>query len=348
MTQPEAVLIDCDPGIDDGVALALAVCSPEIELRCVTTVSGNAPVVLTTQNALQLLRAFGRADVPVAAGATRALVRTTWHGQRSPHGENAIGGVELPGRTPEKQPEHAVARLAATLLAADAQSVTIVAIGPLTNLALLLALHPECADRVRRVVVMGGSTGPGNITPAAEFNIWTDPEAAYRVLADSGLDVCLVGLDVTRRATLDEHHCEQLRAQSAQGALLADMIRGYGDKRPDGWPLHDVLAVAAVVDPTIIQSRPVNIEVNTGVGSARGQTSCTFVDRGPAGPKRRGGATKACQLAVDLDVGRFRALVMSRVAGPPVSARQGWLTSQLGALPTTPTVDYPWASRAAP
>lgn len=314
------LVIDCDPGIDDAVALALAVASPEVNLLAVTTVSGNAPVEVSTANGLKLLRAFGRADVSVAPGAARALVRVGWHGLASPHGEDGLGGVELASASAPAAADHAVQRLAAVLRAAAPRSVTVAAIGPLTNIALLLALHPECAEAIDRLVVMGGSTGAGNITSAAEFNVWTDPEAAQRVLADSGLHICLVGLDVTRRATVDGTALAALRAASEQGALLARMILGYGDRRPDGWPLHDVLAVASVIDPTLITTRPAQVEVDTGLGPERGRTVCDFAaadrsrrDNSVATPGTR------CEVAVDLDVARFRDLVLARV---PFGARE--------------------------
>jgi pyrimidine-specific ribonucleoside hydrolase len=309
------LVVDCDPGIDDAVALALAVASPEVEVQAVTTVSGNAPVELTTRNALQLLHALGRKDVPVAAGARRALVRVGWRGLPSPHGENGLGGVELGECEATAAKEHAVDRLAGVLQHAARRSVTVVALGPLTNLALLLALRPECVEGIDRLVVMGGSTGRGNITPAAEFNVWTDPEAARRVLADSGLQVCLVGLDVTRRATLDERAVAELRAGSGWGGILASMIAGYGDRAAGGWPLHDALAVAAGVDPTLITTRPARVEVDTGVGAERGRTLCTFVDdQGSFDEPTPGSSATRCEVAVDVDVARFRDLVLSRVA----------------------------------
>lgn len=310
------LVIDCDPGIDDAVALALAVESPEIDLRAVTAVAGNAPVELTMPNAARLLAAFGRPDVPVAAGAARALVRVGWHGLASPHGDDGLGGVQLDIQAAPARPGHAIDALAALLRAAAPHSVTIAAIGPLTNIALLLALHPDCAERIDRLVVMGGSTSKGNITPVAEFNVWTDPEAAQRVLADSELRICLVGLDVTRRATVDHHILDALRARSPQGALLARMVRGYGDRGADGWPLHDVLAVASVIDPTLVKTRPAMVEVETGLGPDRGRTVCRFLDNGPSPSRRRpGAAVTVCDVAVDVDVERFRALVLVRAAG---------------------------------
>jgi pyrimidine-specific ribonucleoside hydrolase len=308
MADRTPLVVDCDPGIDDAVALALAVASPEVDLRAVTTLAGNAPVDATTRNAVRLLRAFGRPDIPVTAGATRSLVRVGRHGLPSPHGANGLGGVELAGPDGAAEQEHAVDRLARLLLDAPARSVTIAAIGPLTNIALLLALHPESAAHIDRVVVMGGSTGAGNITDAAEFNVWTDPEAAQRVLADSDLNVCLVGLDVTRRATVDERHLDVMRRASPAGRLAAAMLRGYGDAGPKGWPLHDVLALAAVIDPTLLETRRARVEVDTGLGAERGRTRCAFDEQWQDTPSMR------CDVASDVDVGRFRALLLDRLA----------------------------------
>jgi pyrimidine-specific ribonucleoside hydrolase len=321
MAAPTPLVIDCDPGIDDAVGLALALASPEVDLLAVTTVAGNAPLELTTSNALRLLRAFGREDVPVAAGADRALVRIAIHNLQPPHGSNGLGGVDLPAATRSAGGEHAVELLARVLRDAAPRSVTIAAIGPLTNIALLLALHPELAERIDRLVIMGGSTTRGNITPVAEFNVWTDPEAAQRVLAGSGLDICLVGLDVTRQATVDDSTLGAWRATSERGSLLADMIDGYGDHGPDGWPLHDALAVAAIVDPTLIESRGAKIEVDTGAGVGRGQTIC-FVDPpkgkgvvlGIPAPDTDPAARPRAEVAVQMDSARFRELLLARVA----------------------------------
>lgn len=314
---PAAVplVVDCDPGIDDALALALAAASPEVDLRQVTTVSGNSRVEVCTRNALALLELLGRRDVPVAAGATRAIVRVAWHGLTSPHGGNGLGGVRLPAAARVPEAEHAVARVASLLRTAPPRSVTVAAIGPLTNIALLLAVYPECVGAIDRVVVMGGSTGPGNITATAEFNVWTDPEAARRVLADSGLQVCLVGLDVTRRATVDERAVAELRAGSGWGEVLGSMIVGYGDRTAGGWPLHDALAMAAGIDPTLITTRPARVEVDAGPGAERGRTLCTFVDdHGSSDEPTPGSSATPCEVAVDVDVARFRDLVLSRIA----------------------------------
>src|SRR5437879_656130 len=227
MTQ---IVLDCDPGHDDAIALLLALASPEVELLGVTTVSGNQTLEKTTANAILVLDHVGRDDVPVAAGAARPLVRER-HVASEVHGATGLDGPNLspPGREPE--PDHAVDWIARTLVAAPAP-VTLVPTGPLTNVALFLARYPELEPKVERIVLMGGSIGLGNVTPAAEFNIWADPEAAQRVFS-SGLDVTMVGLDVTHAALMTPAHVERLAAAGRAGALVA---RFYEIGRGPDWP----------------------------------------------------------------------------------------------------------------
>ena len=174
-----SILIDCDPGHDDAIALLLALASPEVELLGVTSVAGNQTLEKTTANALRVLEFAGRGDVPVAAGADRPLVREQFVAAYV-HGETGLDGPDLPPPQGEPVAGHAVNFLAETIRNSD-RPVTLVPIGPLTNVALLLALHPDA--RPERIVLMGGAIAEGNVTPAAEFNIWCDPEAAARVFA---------------------------------------------------------------------------------------------------------------------------------------------------------------------
>ena len=222
------MVIDTDPGIDDAVALAVAALSPEVDLAAVTTVTGNVPVAQTTINALRLLDVLGRDDVPVAAGAGRGLVHVK-PGHRAIHGANGLGGVQLPDSRRTPAGEHAVETVASLLQKAETGTVTIVAIAPLTNVGLLLTEHPELASRIKEVVVMGGSAGTGNVTPAAEYNTWADPEAAQRVFA-SGVRVRLAQLEVTRRAKVDPAMRRRLSSASPLGAALDAMIDGYDDE----------------------------------------------------------------------------------------------------------------------
>src|SRR5204863_6092803 len=188
------ILLDCDPGHDDAIALLLALASPELELLGVTTVAGNQTLEKTTANAIRVLEFAGRGNVPVAAGADRPLVRPQYVASYV-HGETGLDGPDLPPAQGAPLDRHAVDFLA-DRIREHGGAVTLVPTGPLTNVALLLALHPD--TRPERIVLMGGAIAEGNVTPAAEFNIWCDPEAAARVSA-SGIGLTMIGLDITHR-----------------------------------------------------------------------------------------------------------------------------------------------------
>src|SRR6187455_1359169 len=203
------VLLDCDPGHDDAIALLLALGSDELVLRGVTTVAGNQTLEKTTANAIRVLELAGRGEIAVAAGADRPLVRET-RVAANVHGETGLDGPDLPPPRARPEGEHAV-----DFLAGRVAGTTLLATGPLTNVALLLARHPRA--RPERIVVMGGAIAEGNVTPAAEFNIWADPEAAHRVFT-SGIDVTMVGLDVTHKALLFPQKMDELRESGRVGA----------------------------------------------------------------------------------------------------------------------------------
>ncbi|GAB7045234.1 nucleoside hydrolase [Catenuloplanes indicus] len=271
------LLIDCDPGVDDMVALLLACASPEVSLLGVSTVAGNVGGALTARNALDVLALAGRADVPVAVGADRPLVVAGLRGRRGAHGDTGLGGARLPVSPAEPVGVHAVPFLAAAIEASE-RPVTLVALGPLTNVALLFALYPDVAARLGRLVVMGGAAGAGNVTPVAEFNVWADPEAAYRVLSAPGLPrvvpTTMVGLDVTLRTLIGPADAAGLRAAGGAGPVVADAIAGYVSGVPAGGgvPMHDAVAVAEAVRPGILECRPARVEVDHGFGPERGRT----------------------------------------------------------------------------
>jgi pyrimidine-specific ribonucleoside hydrolase len=302
------IILDCDPGHDDAIALMLALASPELELLGVTTVAGNQTVQKTTANAIRVLDHLGRDDVSVAAGAQRPLVRER-HVAANVHGETGLDGPDLPPAAREPEAEHAIDWTARTL-SAQPHPVTLIATGPLTNVALFLARYPELETKVARVVLMGGAIGEGNVTPAAEFNIWADPEAARRVFA-SGLDVTMVGLDVTHKALMREPHVEELAASGIAGRLVADLYGFYVEHHRrryawDGAPVHDAVAVAHVVDETLLQTKHCGVLVDTGPELSRGRT---YVDRwGSANWKPN------CHVAVDIRSERFFELLIERIA----------------------------------
>jgi pyrimidine-specific ribonucleoside hydrolase len=274
------LVIDTDPGIDDALAILLALASPEVDLRLVTTVHGNVELARTTDNAQRVLHLAGRADVPVAAGARDSLVYRQPERAGHVHGETGLGGVELPPSPAAVDPRPAVVAMADVLLAAEAP-VTVAAIGPWTNVALLLATYPEAAERIGRLVLMGGSAARGgNVTAAAEFNVWADPEAAQRVLG-AGVPTVLVGLDVTLPTVLDVDGIARFAAAGPVGATAAAILEQYVDHArtsygTTGVVLHDALALTEAIAPGTLGTVRRDVVVDTTLGAGRGQT---LVDR---------------------------------------------------------------------
>jgi pyrimidine-specific ribonucleoside hydrolase len=320
------VVIDCDPGIDDALALLLACASPEIDLVGVTTVCGNVGVELTTRNALRVLALAGRPDVPVAAGASRALVRSQPRRATEVHGADGIGGVPLVDSSSTVDERPAVRFLADTVLR-SADPVTLVAVGPLTNVALFFASYPDQAARLARLVVLGGSVGAGNVTPAAEFNVWTDPEAAYRVLTDPGLPrgvpTVLIGLEVTESTAVGETEVGRLRDGGPAGQQAARMLGHYLGRyqRDLGRPavvVHDAVAVAEAVRPGLVRTAPCAVTVDCTDGPGRGST---VVDR-DADPDRPGG--RPVEVGMAADAAEIIGMIVGRIAdhrsplGPPI------------------------------
>jgi pyrimidine-specific ribonucleoside hydrolase len=277
---PTPLVIDTDPGIDDALAILLALASPEVDLRLVTTVHGNVDLARTTENALRVLHLAGRSDVPVAAGARASLVHPQPERAGHVHGEAGLGGVELPPSPATVDPRPAVVALA-ELLTGSPEPVTVAAIGPLTNLALLLGVYPDAAARIGRLVVMGGSAARGgNVTAAAEFNIWADPEAAQAVLT-SGLPTTLVPLDVTLPTVLDEEGIARFAAGGPIGTQAAAILQQYVDHARSaygttGVVVHDALALTEAIVPGTLGTVRRDVVVSTTLGAARGQT---LVDR---------------------------------------------------------------------
>jgi inosine-uridine nucleoside N-ribohydrolase len=302
------IIIDCDPGHDDAMALLLALASPELDLLGVTTVHGNQTLEKTTANALRVLELAGRDDVQVAAGADRPLIREP-KVAASVHGESGLDGPDLPPPIGAAVAEHAVDFLAA-LLNHAAAPVTLVPTGPLTNIALLLAQHPSVAARIERIVLMGGAIAEGNVTPAAEFNIWVDPEAAARVFA-SGLEVTMVGLDVTHRALMTSEHAETLRAAGRVGAVVAELwafYHRYHTRVYDfpGTPIHDALALAHVIRDDLLQTQHRHVAIETGSELCRGRTVVDLWSVTGAAPN--------AHVAVDVDGPAFLDLLVERIS----------------------------------
>lgn len=274
------VILDCDPGHDDAIALILALASPELKVLAVTTSAGNQTPDKTLNNALRILTLLGRDDIPVSAGAPKPLARELIIADNV-HGESGLDGPKLPD--PGFAPVAMTAlELMAKCLRESPEPVTLVPTGPLTNIALLLAAHPELKSRIARIVLMGGAAGAGNWTPAAEFNIYVDPEAADMVFK-SGLPITMCGLDVTHQAQVMDEDIERVRAitnpvaQCVAGLLDFFMIYHRDPKWGfAGAPLHDPCTIAWLLAPALFHGVECRVDIETGGTHTSGMT---VVDR---------------------------------------------------------------------
>ncbi|WP_324007444.1 pyrimidine-specific ribonucleoside hydrolase RihA [Aeromonas dhakensis] len=274
------VILDCDPGHDDAIALILALASPELKVLAVTTSAGNQTPDKTLNNALRILTLLGRDDIPVAAGAPKPLARELIIADNV-HGESGLDGPKLPD--PAFAPVAMTAlELMAKCLRESPEPVTLVPTGPLTNIALLLAAHPELKSKIARIVLMGGAVGAGNWTPAAEFNIYVDPEAADMVFK-SGLPITMCGLDVTHQAQVMDEDIERVRtitnpvAQCVAGLLDFFMIYHRDPKWGfAGAPLHDPCTIAWLLAPALFHGVECRVDIETGGTHTSGMT---VVDR---------------------------------------------------------------------
>jgi inosine-uridine nucleoside N-ribohydrolase len=306
LATPIPIVLDCDPGHDDAIALLLALASPEVEVLGVTTTYGNQTLEKTTANALRVLELVGRPDVRVAAGADRPLARDLVVATHV-HGESGLDGPDLPPPETEGAPGGATAFIVDCIRRA-AVEVTLVPTGPLTNVARYLDAHGTTG--IARIVLMGGSIAEGNFTPAAEFNIWSDPEAA-RIVFSSGVDVTMVGLDVTHKAILGPDVEERLRGVGRIGIFVAELnvFFSHYHRATYGWdgaPIHDAVAVAHVVRPALLDTRHCNVEIELDSELCRGRT---VVDRW-----HRTDRAANAHVGIDLDTEGFFDLLVERIA----------------------------------
>jgi inosine-uridine nucleoside N-ribohydrolase len=309
VAHPLPLIVDSDPGLDDALAIGLAVARPELNLLAVTTVGGNADVRHCTTNALRLLSVYGAPDVPVAEGAAGALfgsiVRAT-----EIHGEAGIGKTVLPESSASARPEGAV-DLIARILREHPEPVVIAPIGPLTNIALLLRLHPDLAPRIAHICLMGGSIGDGNTTVSAEFNVYADPEAAA-IVFESGLPITMMGLDVTHQAILRTPAAERLRGLGTKSAAVAAELVEFALDREGQWygtprmAVHDAVAIAHLAIADLVDVAEYDVQVDTGNGPARGRTVCDGLSRRVA---RKGRAMNA-QVGIRIDRDRFEDVLV--------------------------------------
>ncbi|HEX3739036.1 MAG TPA: nucleoside hydrolase [Terriglobales bacterium] len=343
---PFRVIIDTDPGVDDAFALLLAMRSPELIIEAITPVAGNVPLEITLPNALRMVEIAGRTDIPVAAGAKAPMLRRLVTAAYA-HGENGLAGTIFPAPTTKPVAERAP-ELIRRLVRKYPGEISLITIGPLTNIAVALSSDEELAGMVRRVVMMGGSLSGGNITPAAEFNIYVDPEAA-RIVFQSGIPVTMVGLDVTRKTSLTDEHVRTLEsAQNPVSQAAAKIARNAIDHtRSQGFlvgpNMHDSLAIAALLDPSILKWKEYYVDIETSGELTAGETvgysplagdlrrrpdmekqarenmqirgsAPTLASTGSS-PVIRNKFVPNTNVAVDVDSGRFFDLLIGRLTG---------------------------------
>ncbi|HTZ47273.1 MAG TPA: nucleoside hydrolase [Verrucomicrobiae bacterium] len=325
-SSPRRIILDTDPGVDDAMAIFLALRSPELKVEAVTPVSGNVPLAFTLPNALRLVEITGRTDVPVAAGADTPLLRRLVTASYV-HGENGLAGVEFP--PPKLKPvAEPAAEIIRRIVYSNPGEITIVGVGPLTNVATALKSDPDFAPKIKEIVVMGGSLSGGNITPAAEFNFYVDPEAA-RIVFDSGVPLTMVGLDVTHKVLLNETHIKQLEAaQNPVSQAAAKIMRATFDRMRKGHDvtvvaMHDPLTVAHLIDPTILTLKDYYVQIETSGEFTSGESvGYAYSPARPSPPMNTGQSVPPypqpefkpnAKVAVGVDPDKFFNLLMPRL-----------------------------------
>ena len=319
---PRPVILDCDPGHDDAIAIMLAVSDPAIDLQLVTTVAGNVTLENTTRNAIRVLDMVGRPDIPVAAGHEGPRVREL-STAASMHGESGLAGPALdePSRSALDAP--ALEVIEQHLLDAD-EPVTLVATGALTTMADVVERLPHLRGRIRELVIMGGAVDLGNWTPAAEFNIWVDPHAADVVFRagrvpgegrpEDGIALTMIGLEVTHRAWLTDEHADALRGTGRAGQWVAELLDhfvGFHQERFgwEGGPIHDAVTIAHLIDPTLVTTLPMNVRIEVDSPLCVGRT---VADRWSVT-----GLPANTAVGLDIDRDRFVTLLMGHLAALP-------------------------------
>jgi ribosylpyrimidine nucleosidase len=328
MAKPVKIILDCDPGHDDAVAILMAAVHPAIDLRAITVVAGNQTLEKTAVNALNVASSSGRcASVPIAAGMSRPIVREQVTAGDI-HGVSGLDGPTFARPEISLDSRHAVDLIIELLLAED--EITLVPTGPLSNIAMALRKEPRVADRIERVVLMGGAYQLGNVTPSAEFNIYADPEAAHIVFT-CGRPIVMMGLDITRKALAIPEVIARVRSLgNPQAILFAEMMEFFAktQKKIFGWdgpPLHDPTTIAWLIDPSCVELKKMRVEIELRGELCYGRTSCDFFgiegsSESPGGAMfnakgslaRPAGAN--AEVAVDIDVRKFWDIVCDTFA----------------------------------
>lgn len=307
---PTRLILDVDTGTDDAVALMLAALHPDLELVAATTVNGNVPLALTTENTLRVFDHIG-VPVPVHAGLAQPLVRPDFPPRRETGGHDAIHGqyLDIPPARSTARSNRAVEFLIETYMATT-DEIVLVPTGPLSNIGAALSLEPRLAERIPRLVIMGGGHEVGNVTPSAEFNVWADPEAARVVLRSAVRDITLVPLDATHEALVSLDDCTAFRALGtpageASARFIERRIHGYDATQPmaqpHAAPVHDALCVALLVEPAVITTQRCHVDVETHGELTVGRT---VIDT-----HRRSGFPPNADVAFHADARRFVALL---------------------------------------
>ena len=302
------VLLDCDPGHDDMVAIMVALAHPQINLRGITTVAGNQTGEKTFANAGKVLTLCRAEGVPLARGADTPLVRPLTVAANI-HGTSGLDGADLPESVVVPRREHAVDFLE-TMLMESPTPMTVVPTGPLTNIGMLLRKRPEVTRKIERICLMGGAVRDANFTPGAEFNIFVDPEAA-EIVFDSGVPITMIGLDVSNRAMLTVEEIDSITARNgAASRIIGPLLRFFAQTYEDvfgiaGAPLHDALAMLAAVEPQVVTTRRLHVDVETTGTHTRGQTVVDVYGVTDKQPN--------ADVALDLDLPRFKQVIFDTI-----------------------------------
>jgi len=302
------ILLDCDPGHDDMIAMMLALSRPEIKVLGITTVAGNQTGAKTFRNALKVLTLIGRYDIPVARGFDKPIVRDLVTAPNI-HGVSGLDGADLPEPDVKPLKIHAIDFIIETL-ERGTEKVYLVPTGPLTNIAVALIKAPKIKEKVERIVLMGGAAFDSNVTPASEFNIFVDPEAA-RIVFESGIPITMVGLDVTNKAVLNFEDIDTLeKMQGKVSKVVAPLLRFFATANKEifginGAPLHDALAVSYLIDETILKTKYLHVDIETKGEFTRGETVVDIY-----------GITKKepnADVAIDLNLPKFKKLIFESI-----------------------------------
>lgn len=298
------IIMDTDPGIDDAAALTMAINDPQINLKLVTAVAGNVTVDKTTANALKIVHFFGKdQEIPVAAGAKQPLIKPFEDAARI-HGESGIPGYDFGTDYGKPIQKSAVEALRDEIMASD-EPITLVPTGSYTNIALLFTEYPEVKDRIKEIIAMGGTLAKGNMTSAAEFNVFTDPHAA-KIMYDSGIPIVMVGLDVTLKALLTPATMDKLGTMGRTGKMLQALVTHYNDGDENGHPMHDVNTIFYLLHPEAMTTEEMWVDVQTE-GPAMGETV------GDIRGAYHDGKTNA-KVCVDIDAAAFNKWFLEEVA----------------------------------